>query len=153
MGENRIKLYISSLSILLFLLFLSFQVLHTLRYYNYAKDGQVYTNIVWREDEAIQWIKDNTDPQDHIYSNYADAVHFLTKKSIKYLPFRGAEESIRYFFARERGTVRTYVIAFKEVSWRGYVLTNDDIVENNKKYKTLFVIKDFPRAVIYKFKQ
>ncbi len=119
------------------------------KYYTATRDGIGYSSERWRKDEGIEWLrKSDIKPDTIVYSDRADAVHLLLHTPTKYTP---PLREIRAFFREKPPKYEdAYIIGFKE-GCREPLLSDDELKEGNKKYKSLLLIRDFPNSSIWKW--
>lgn len=144
--KTSVRKFVSVITILCLLFF----VIQTSFFYSYAKYGQGYNCLSWRNDQGIDWIESNVPDNATVYSDYADAIEFRLKRPCRYLPRLGNEKAINEFFERLKNEEISFIIGSKIA--RGSFLSNDEIIETNQKYDVLAVVADFPRCTIYETK-
>jgi 4-amino-4-deoxy-L-arabinose transferase-like glycosyltransferase len=137
------------ITILCFLFFM-LQASGSLSFYQSAKLGQGYNSPSWRNEQGINWIINNAPGNSVIYSDVAEGVGFLIKKPVRFLPQSGSEKTVDEFVDKLRNDEQSFIICFKEVYHRPYLLSNSELTETNQKYGVPVIIADFPNSTIWR---
>jgi len=116
-----------------------------------AKNGLGYNAPFWRNSEAVAWVGSNVSENEVLYSNMPDAVYFILKRPLRYLPPSKDEQAVGVFFKHLEGEDNPYIICFKE-NQRVNRLSNSEIEEINRDYNVLVIEADFPEATIWRVK-
>lgn len=134
------------------ILFLIIQVTGSLSFYQSAKLGHGYNSPSWKNEQGINWFEDNILGNPIIYSDVAEGVGFLIKKPVQYLPQSGDDKVADDFIKEIRNNGQSFIICFKEVHHRPYLLSNSELAEANTKYGSLEIIADYPTSTIWEQK-
>jgi hypothetical protein len=137
------------ITILCFLFFM-LQASGSLSFYQSAKLGQGYNSPSWRNEQGINWIINNAPGNSVIYSDVAEGVGFLIKKPVRFLPQSGSEKTVGDFVDKLRNDEQSFIICFKGVYNRPYLLSNSELTEANQKYGVPVIIADFPNSTIWR---
>jgi 4-amino-4-deoxy-L-arabinose transferase-like glycosyltransferase len=137
------------ITILCFLFFV-LQASGSLSFYQSAKLGQGYNSPSWRNEQGIKWILSNASDNSIIYSDVAEGVGFLIKKQVRFLPQSGSEIMLGNFINQLRNDEQSFLICFKGVYHRPYLLSNDELIEAKQKYGIPVLIADFPNSTVWR---
>lgn len=148
--NSAIKPILFRVIIIFCLLFLVLQAGGALSYYQFAKHGQGYNNPFWRNEQGIGWAANNVPANTMVYSDVAEGVGFLIKRPVSFLPLSGNEIAIENLFMKLKNEEQSVIICFKELHHRPYLLSNDELIEANRKYGVLVIIADFPTSTIWR---
>jgi hypothetical protein len=152
-GYNRIekpkvKQVIYRAVIAVFAIFMIVQMSSSLLFYVSARHGQGYSSPSWRNEQGINWLQNNVCGNPVIYSDVAEGVGFLIKKPTQYLPSTEDSQAVDEFMGEMPDNA--YVICFKEVYHRPYLMSNSEIKEANQRYKELVMVADYPTSTIWR---
>lgn len=130
-------------------LFFVIQSLSSLWLYKSARHGQGYSSPSWRNEQGIKWLENNVAGKLVIYSDVAEGVGFLIKKPVQYLPLSGSEKVAEDFIKEIRNEGKSFIICFKGVHHRPYLLSNSELIGVNQKYGELEVVADYTTSTIW----
>jgi hypothetical protein len=133
----------------LLLLFFILQATGSFSFYQAAKTGKGYNSPSWRNEKGINWIIDNVPGNAVIYSDVAEGVGFLIKRPIRSLPQSGNKAVTDEFIEELRSEGNPFIICFKEIQHRPYLLSNNELAEANEKYGVLVIVADFPTSTVW----
>ncbi|MFN4762878.1 ArnT family glycosyltransferase [Gillisia sp. Q332] len=131
--EQRQKLVLYSSMLFLFLSFSSSVFPF---YKNHYENGSGYTKVKWTQSEVVKYLKDKN--FDIItYSNGIEIGELHIQKGFRLLP-RLSENSKLEILKEEVYSGEAQIIFFKEVNWRNYVVSEQNLME-------IFEAEDFLR--------
>lgn len=136
-------------------LFILIQASSSFVFYQYAKEGQGANAPLLRNNQGINWLKDNLPNNATVYSCSPTMVGFRLKNLGGCLPKSDNEEEINEFFDRLKNENNSFIVCFNESTMEKYKVTSlssDEIMELNQEYDILVKVAEFPDCIIYRTK-
>ncbi len=141
-SDNTKRVFILLVGILIGL-FLVFNAVDLHQFYTKSSDGLGFSDPAWKNDDAIGWIKNNTDEHTLILTNREDTAYLL-KRNLVSLPYRtlGTDQIASFIQSMPRGSIIVVYQGNKVSGLKALLLQPGDLLEEEYGLEKIISFSD-----------